>query len=106
MKAFHSKLPVKEEIVGQQVNPFEQLKSFTRFRADLLKTPDVLSFILMEYMRVGVLDKTNVWYYRGLVSKNNKQIIEIVESVFVSSGSPLRTKISSKSERATSIFTS
>ena len=80
LAAFLSKLPLKEEIEGQQVNPFEQLKSFTRFRADLLKTPDVLSFILMEYMRVGVLDKTNVWYYRGLVSKNNKQIIEIVEN--------------------------
>ncbi len=80
LAAFLSRLPLKEEIEGQQVNPFEQLKGFTRFRADLLKTPDVLSSILMEYKRVGVLDDTNVWYYRGQVSKNYKQIIEIVGS--------------------------
>ncbi len=77
---FFSKLPLNKEIEGQQVNPFEQFKSFTRFRADLLKTPDVLDFILKEYKRVGVLDDTNMWYYRGQVTKNYKEIVEIVES--------------------------
>ena len=80
LAAFLSRLPLTREIEGQQVNPFEQLKTFTRFRADLLKTSDVLSSILMEYKRVGVLDDTNGWYYKGQVTKNYKQIIEIVES--------------------------
>jgi hypothetical protein len=71
---------LKEEIEGQQVNPFEQLKTFTRFRVDLLKTPDVLNSILTQYRQVGVLDDTNAWYYRGQVTKNYKQILEVVES--------------------------
>jgi hypothetical protein len=77
--AFLSKLPLKEEIEGQQVNPFEQLKTFTHFRVDLLKTPDVSRSILRGYERLGLLDESNAWYYRGQISKNYKQIIEMVE---------------------------
>jgi hypothetical protein len=78
--AFLSKLPLKDEIKGQPVNPFEQFKTFIRFRVDLIKTPDVSRSILMRYERLGILNESNAWYYRGKISKNYKQIIKLVDS--------------------------
>lgn len=78
--AFLSKLPMQEDIEGKIVNPFEQLKSFILYNVNLLKDPDVVSIILAEHERLGLLNETNSWYYRGQISKNYKQILEVVES--------------------------
>ncbi len=78
--SFLTKLPLKEDIEGKVVNPFEQLKSFILYNVDLLKDPDVISIILAEHERLGLLNETNAWYYRGQINKNYKQIFEVVES--------------------------
>lgn len=77
---FLSKLPLQKDIEGKIVNPFEQLKSFIIYNVNLLKDPDVVSIILAEHERLGLLNETNVWYYRGQISKNHKQILEVAES--------------------------
>jgi len=77
---FLTKLPMKEDLEGKIVNPFEQLKSFTLYNVNLLKDPDVVSIILAEHERLGLLNETNAWYYRGQINKNYKQILEVAES--------------------------
>ncbi len=77
---FLSRIPMKEDLEGKIVNPFEQLKSFILYNVNLLKDPDVVSIILAEHERLGLLNETNAWYYRGQINKNYKQILEVAES--------------------------
>lgn len=77
---FLTKIPLKEDIEENVVNPFEQLKSFTRFHAELLKESDVGNAILREHERLGLLTETNTWYYRGQINKNYKYILEVLDS--------------------------
>lgn len=77
---FLTKIPLKEDIEENVVNPFEQLKSFIRFHTDLLKEPDVANAILREHERLGLLTETNTWYYRGQINKNYKQILEVLDN--------------------------
>ncbi len=76
--AFLDKLPLKEDIIEKLVNPFEQFKSFTLFGVELLKEPDVNTAILREHERLGLLNETNTWYYRGQINKNYKQVLDVV----------------------------
>lgn len=77
---FLTKIPLKKDIKEDVVNPFEQLKTFTRFHTDLLKEPDVGNAILREHERLGLLTETNTWYYRGQINKNYKQVVEVLDS--------------------------
>jgi hypothetical protein len=83
---FLTKLPMKEDLEGKIVNPFDQLKSFILYNVNLLKDPDVVSIILAEHERLGLLNETNAWYYRGQINKNYKQILEAAESAKTVSG--------------------
>ncbi|MCP5107586.1 MAG: hypothetical protein GY950_29630, partial [bacterium] len=78
---FLSKLPLAKDIEEKVVNPFDQLKTFTRYSADLLKEQDVTIAILREHERLGLLNETNTWYYRGQINKNHKQILEALENI-------------------------
>ncbi|MCX6579070.1 MAG: hypothetical protein NT166_02680 [Candidatus Aminicenantes bacterium] len=77
---FLTKLPMKKDLEGKIVNPFDQLKSFILYNVNLLKDPDVVSIILAEHERLGLLNETNSWYYRGQINKNYKQILDVTES--------------------------
>lgn len=79
LMTFLNKLPQEKEIDKKLVNPFDQLKSFIQFSVNLLKEPDVTNAILREHERLGLLNETNSWYYRGQVNKSYKQILEVVE---------------------------
>ncbi|HLP44485.1 MAG TPA: hypothetical protein VK469_00970 [Candidatus Kapabacteria bacterium] len=81
--SFLAEIPMPEDIEGKIVNPFEQLKTFIIYNINLLKEPDVISIILREHERLGLLNETNSWYYRGQINKNYKQILEVVESARV-----------------------
>lgn len=77
---FLSKIPLKEDFEEKVVNPFKQLKSFTRFYLNLLKQSDVIEAILREHKELGLLTETNIWYYKGQINKNYIQILEVLES--------------------------
>jgi hypothetical protein len=73
-------LPMVADIEGKPVNPFEQMKSFALYNISLLKEPDVSNAILKEHERLGLLNDTNTWYYRGQIDKNYKALKEMVEN--------------------------
>lgn len=77
---FTNELPLEPDIEDNLVNPFEQLKSFIRFSVNLLKDADVTAAILREHEKLGLLNDTNAWYYRGQINKSHKQIIDAIES--------------------------
>lgn len=77
---FLSEIPLREDIESNVVNPFEQIKAFVLYNVNLLKDPDVIAIILREHERLGLLNERNLWYYRGQINKNYKQILEVVES--------------------------
>ncbi|MCP4214901.1 MAG: hypothetical protein GY765_09600 [bacterium] len=76
---FLTKLPLQTDIDTKMVNPFEQIKSFSRNSVNLLKDADVVEAILDEHKGLGLLNDTNSWYYKGQISKNHKQILRVVE---------------------------
>lgn len=78
--SFLSEIPLQEDINGDAVNPFEQIKSFVLYNVNLLKDPDVITIILREHEQLGLLKENNSWYYRGQINKNYKQILEVGES--------------------------
>lgn len=75
---FLNDLPEEKDIDGKLVNPFDQLKAFTGFWLSLLKEPDVSNAILREHEKLGLLNETNAWYYRGQINKNFQQISEVL----------------------------
>ena len=79
---FLTKLPLEKdvEIEGRLVNPFEQLKSFTIYKLNLLIEKDVNEAILREHQRLGLLTETNLWYYRGQIDKSHKTLTEFITS--------------------------
>jgi len=76
---FSQHLPLESDIEGKPVNPFEQMKSFVLYNISLLKEPDVSNAILKEHERLGLLNDTNTWYYRGQIDKNYKALKDMVE---------------------------
>lgn len=80
LMTFLKALPTEAEIDKKLINPFDQLKSFIQFSVNLLKEPDVTNAILREHERLGLLNETNSWYYRGQINKSFKQILEVVEN--------------------------
>ncbi len=78
---FLSDLPMEKDIEGKPVNPFLQFKSFILYNVDLIKDPDVSNAILKEHEKLGLLNDTNSWYYRGQIDKSHKSIRDLVESV-------------------------
>ncbi len=72
-------LPLQSDIDPDVVNPFLQIKTFARNLINLLKEPDVIDIILREHKQLGLLNESNTWYYRGQISKNHKQIIELID---------------------------
>jgi len=78
---FLKKLPLEEDIEeeGRTVNPFEQLKTFILRSIGLLKESDVEEAILREHKRLGLLNETNLWYYRGQIDKSYREIWKSVE---------------------------
>lgn len=79
LTAFVPHLPSEDDIAGKPVNPFEQMKSFVVYNISLLKEPDVSNAILKEHERLGLLNDTNTWYYRGQIDKNYKTLKDLVE---------------------------
>jgi hypothetical protein len=75
---FLNELPMEKDIDGKLVNPFDQLKSFSRFWLGLLKENDVTNAILSEHEKLGLLNETNAWYYRGQINKSYKQISDVL----------------------------
>lgn len=73
-------LPMAEDLKEDLANPFEQFKSFLIFHIDLLKEKDVTDAILKEHERLGLLNDTNAWYYRGQIDKNHKLLTQSVIS--------------------------
>ncbi|GEM_PF-1634577 len=80
LKAFLAHLPLEENIAGKPVNPFNQMKAFVLFNIDLLKEKDVSASILQEHERLGLLNDTNSWYYRGQIDKSHRSLREIADS--------------------------
>lgn len=80
LMAFLSKVPLKKEIEEKVVNPFEQLKSFALYNIHLLKESDVNNAILKEHESLGLLNETNIWYYRGQINKNYEQVLAVAQS--------------------------
>lgn len=78
---FLSNLPLEEDIAGKPVNPFVQLKTFILYNVDVIKDADVSNAILKEHEKLGLLNDTNSWYYRGQIDKNHKSIRDLVEQV-------------------------
>ncbi len=78
--AFLDKLPLKDDFEEKMINPFLQMKTFTRNNINLLKDADVGEAILKEHEKLGLLQESNAWYYRGQISKNHKQILKVIES--------------------------
>ncbi len=76
--AFLTKLPLKGDIEEKVVNPFQQLKTFSRLALELLKETDVTEAILKEHEKLGLLNDTNAWYYKGQISKNYKEIYQLL----------------------------
>jgi hypothetical protein len=73
-------LPLEAEIRDKPVNPFEQIRMFALFKIDLIKEKDVTTAILREHERLGLLNDTNSWYYRGQVDRSHKTLREAIES--------------------------
>jgi hypothetical protein len=67
-------LVFEEHLKGSSTNAFERLKSFTLFNIGLLKAKDVSAAILKEHEKLGLLNETNRWYYRGQIDKNYKNL--------------------------------
>lgn len=79
LMTFYEDLPLEADIDKKLVNPFEQIKSFAEFSVNLLKEADVSSAILREHERLGLLNETNAWYYRGQINKSYKQVMDVLE---------------------------
>lgn len=79
--SFIVKLPLKEDIVNEEVNPFDQIKQFLKKTMKLLKERDVRDAILNEHDRVGVLNDNNLWYYRGRIDQTYKEIGKLMKNV-------------------------
>jgi hypothetical protein len=73
-------LPLAEDIKDDLANPFEQIKSFSLYNIGLLKEQDVSEAILKEHEKLGLLNDTNSWYYRGQIDKNYKNLIAGIEN--------------------------
>ena len=82
LTTFLVKLPLETDIEaeGRAVNPFDQLKAFILENIALLKEKDVEGAILREHERLGLLNDTNLWYYRGQIDKSYKALREAVGS--------------------------
>ncbi len=76
---FLSDMPLEKDLVDKPVNPFEQMKSFVMYSIRLLKEKDVAAAILKEHEKLGLLNDTNMWYYRGQIDKNYKTLSEGLE---------------------------
>jgi hypothetical protein len=79
LAAFMTYLPTEADIVDRPINPFEQLKTFTISSIGLLKEKDVAAAILSEHERLGLLNETNSWYYRGQIDRSYKSLLEAVD---------------------------
>ncbi len=77
---FLTKLPMRCDLEETVVNPFEQLKTFARNNVNLLKENDVSAAILKEHEKLGLLNDTNEWYYKGQISKNHKELLQVLET--------------------------
>lgn len=78
--AFLSKIPLNKEAEEKGVNCFEQLKSLVIYNINLLKENNVTNAILKEHEKLGLLNETNIWYYRGQVNKNYRQLLAAAQS--------------------------
>lgn len=78
LAAFTSHLPIEPEIGTEPANPFDQLKYFTIYSIDLLKEKDVSTAILKEHEKLGLLNETNSWYYRGQIEKSHRSLMDMV----------------------------
>jgi len=74
MISFISHLPMENELETAEINPFEQFKHFALNAVQLLKEKDVTNAILKEHEKLGLLNETNNWYYRGQIDKSYKAI--------------------------------
>jgi hypothetical protein len=79
LMAYLSKVPLKKEIEEKVLNPFEQIKSFIFYTIHLIKENDVNNAILREHERLGLLNETNIWYYRGQIKKNYEQVLAVAQ---------------------------
>jgi len=75
--SFIEKIPLENDISKEEINPFEQFKSFILYNTELLKEKDVRDAILKEYDLKGLLNDNNIWYYRGRIDVAHKEIIKL-----------------------------
>lgn len=73
-------LPLEEDFKDDPANPFEQFKMFVYNNIELLKERDVSTAILKEHERLGLLNDTNAWYYRGQIDKSYKAMTELLKT--------------------------
>lgn len=80
MISFVFDLPLGDKAENDLVNPFDQMKDFSRFFVELLREPDVIDSIMKEQQEKGVLNDMNIWYFRGIIKKVFDDLIIEVES--------------------------
>lgn len=84
---FINKIPFKDDISDDEINPFEQLKSFIEYNTNLLKEKDVRDSILRECENKGLLNDNNIWYYRGRIDVAYKEIIKLCDNSVIANHS-------------------
>lgn len=76
---FCEALPDEADIMGDIVNPFEQMREFTAFHIHQLEEKDVVDAILREHAQLGLLKESNRWYYQGQIRKCHQEMQRILE---------------------------
>ncbi len=68
LQAFAENLPDEKEITSAPVNPQEQLRAFLQYSVELLNAEDVVNAALALNRKLGLVNDSTSWYYRGRVN--------------------------------------
>ncbi len=76
--AFVEKVPMKSDLKDDIANPFKQFKSFIDYNVELLTAKDVVSAAIELDKKLGLINDTNIWYYKGRIVQTHKKLKRVL----------------------------
>lgn len=71
---FTEKVPMTTDLEDDIANPFEQFRSFVDYSVELLTAKDVVNAAIQLDKKLGLINDTNIWYYKGKIVQTHKKL--------------------------------